>query len=336
LVRERYRLRIETDRPPLEPDLPDRLCTLLFGEARSREQRLELLCRLVTRGCPDADPACVALAEIGLDDDGLVAVDRLTQRPAIATCAARSIVLSNTMLLELILCLADRVDVCCGDTPEEPTDEPPVITAVFPPNRARLIPGGTAEEQRWRRLWLRKPRIELTFDVAMRPADLDPADPWLRARMISAVGGDTMNNALTGAAAAGQNFIVTPASLTLDPGNTTSTLGEPGSTVVYNLDPPGGAQGGLVFLMADSDGGRIRSQANGVELDADWNPVITDPEWIKLWGLAGQTAVGVDLILRLMGLPVPPATTVPAAPQLPSGDGTPRGRFVSAFLFQPG
>jgi DNA-binding beta-propeller fold protein YncE len=80
--------------------------------------RRSLLCRSLSGACPEPDDqTCVVLAEVELLPDGTIG--------EIEACAVRQIVVSNAMLLELILCLFDRLEACCAAGPApEPTPEP--------------------------------------------------------------------------------------------------------------------------------------------------------------------------------------------------------------------
>lgn len=106
LVRERYRLIVRrADAESLEERGND--CgPLFFRHATVAERRMELC---VTRAEPCGTPAevCVPLATIEID-----ATDAIGK---IKPCAVRRPIYSNEALLELILCLAARVDKCCGD-----------------------------------------------------------------------------------------------------------------------------------------------------------------------------------------------------------------------------
>ena len=80
----------------------------------------ERLCRATLGACPDPDDLpCVALASVDLLESGEIG--------SVDVCTPRTRLLSNEALLELILCLADRLDDCCtGHAPvTPPPDEPP-------------------------------------------------------------------------------------------------------------------------------------------------------------------------------------------------------------------
>lgn len=78
--------------------------------------RRHLLCELFDRSCdpPEGDP-CVPLAALLLRDGR---VEKLE------SCLVRPRIYSNAVLLDLILCLADKIEECCdhddGDTPPPP------------------------------------------------------------------------------------------------------------------------------------------------------------------------------------------------------------------------
>lgn len=106
IVRERYRLRITAGAadPPLE--LSDEACSTIFGEIDSDTTRRAVACEQIDSACTQPDESCVPIALIALDDDGLIT--------DIERCRVRPMVYSNAVLLDLILCLAERVDECCG------------------------------------------------------------------------------------------------------------------------------------------------------------------------------------------------------------------------------
>lgn len=74
--------------------------------------------RLLSGPCPKPDEKpCVVLATLELSEKGTI--------EKLDACRHRTRLLSNEMLLELILCLAERQDVCCGGGHPKPTEEPP-------------------------------------------------------------------------------------------------------------------------------------------------------------------------------------------------------------------
>jgi hypothetical protein len=139
-VRERYRLLVREGVPdPVPPTLDAAQCAALFGEQREEAPpigthapidthahdapgatgaalRRRLICDLIGHVCPEPpeDP-CIPLAVLALEDDGSVG--------AMDVCARRPKVYSNAVLLDLILCLAERVDECCREGgPVSPVD----------------------------------------------------------------------------------------------------------------------------------------------------------------------------------------------------------------------
>jgi hypothetical protein len=87
------------------------------------------LLQWVTQPCPGpSTPACVCVAQVSLPAAGTITEGMIDQ----TGCA---IVPNNQLLLQLILCLAQRVEECCGPTPT-PTPVPPttsVPTQTFTP-----------------------------------------------------------------------------------------------------------------------------------------------------------------------------------------------------------
>jgi hypothetical protein len=77
------------------------------------QSRRRMLCGLFDANCEpgDADP-CVPLAVIGVRGDELL----------VESCLVRPRVFSNAQLLDLILCLADRLDACCDGKHPEPVE----------------------------------------------------------------------------------------------------------------------------------------------------------------------------------------------------------------------
>jgi len=83
----------------------------------ARHSKRHLLCELFDDNCcpEDADP-CVPLALVFVRDGKLV----------IESCVVRPRIHSNQQLLDLILCLAEKIDDCCGGhTPTPPAPQPP-------------------------------------------------------------------------------------------------------------------------------------------------------------------------------------------------------------------
>jgi DNA-binding beta-propeller fold protein YncE len=76
------------------------------------------LCRMLSGPCPAPDEKpCVVLATLELSADGTIG--------KLDACRHRTRLLSNELLLELILCLAERQDACCGGDHGKPPEQPP-------------------------------------------------------------------------------------------------------------------------------------------------------------------------------------------------------------------
>ena len=106
LVRERYRLRITSGR--MRPPTSHVDCAAAFAGGGGYVNRRRTFCQTIDDTCDAPGESCVpiALIEVG---DGLV--------QKIDTCVVRPVVYSNAVLLDLIICLANRVDECCGEVP---------------------------------------------------------------------------------------------------------------------------------------------------------------------------------------------------------------------------
>ena len=167
LVRERYRLQIRPGPLPAQP----LNCGTFFSAAPDPgdpDRRLRL-CGLTDNACPTPQDSCVSLAEIAIDANG---------NPTVNQCAGRTMVYSNAVLLDLILCLAERVDQCCGGAPPPPPPATlPVVTQIYPANATVLSLAG-ASRQAYDQ-WVKTPQIQLTFSAAMSQAQLSAPDPWL-------------------------------------------------------------------------------------------------------------------------------------------------------------
>ncbi len=113
-VVESFRLLVmDGEPPPVTADLPMAACKqFLVAPAKDRRQ---VLCEALSGDCetPSADP-CVPLARVELLPDGTIG--------EITVCQHRPRVYSNAILFDLILCLAARLDECCGEA--KPTPKP--------------------------------------------------------------------------------------------------------------------------------------------------------------------------------------------------------------------
>ncbi len=104
LIRERYRLQVREERAPSPGIVVEKQCQRIFADP-GQSTRRQVLCETLDGNCESPEESCVPLAEIDLNADGVVT--------AIRTCGVRRTVYSNAVLLDLILCLAERVDQCC-------------------------------------------------------------------------------------------------------------------------------------------------------------------------------------------------------------------------------
>jgi hypothetical protein len=112
---ESFTLRIIEGEPPeLKSSLSAEACKQLF-DAPAKDRR-ELLCKTMSDECPKAPEApCVPLARVELEAGGTIG--------EVEICKVRPRVYSNAVLLDLILCLAEKLDECCGGE-SEPQPEP--------------------------------------------------------------------------------------------------------------------------------------------------------------------------------------------------------------------
>jgi hypothetical protein len=117
--------------------------------------------------CPPATGDCVTLATVAFVPDKPPVVDPFTYR---------RVIYSNQTLFELILCLAARVDACCGgEGPPPPHANPPRVMRMWPRDR-QLV----SQIQNERDSFLKSQRLELIFERTIAPAALADPDPWLR------------------------------------------------------------------------------------------------------------------------------------------------------------
>jgi hypothetical protein len=105
LIRERYRLRITPGAPRLPELVTTEQCQAIFSDAPDRATRRWKITETLAGLCREPSESCVPLAVLELDAEAKVArIDPIRFRPMLY---------SNAILLELILCLATRVDECC-------------------------------------------------------------------------------------------------------------------------------------------------------------------------------------------------------------------------------
>jgi hypothetical protein len=108
-IRERFRLQIHAGAPESEPgQVSDEACRTIFprGEVDDGFPHRQTACETLSGLCPEPDDVCVVLATVALPADADAAVE-------VDLCGYRTAVYSNTMLADLLMCLAARVDECC-------------------------------------------------------------------------------------------------------------------------------------------------------------------------------------------------------------------------------
>jgi hypothetical protein len=156
MTREAYAVVVTRDpAPPVSP--PPGVCEALFHpDPGDEEDRRALLDRLYPRDCAP-EPVCIPLAAVEFAEDG----------PPTLDTGVRTVIRSNRQLLDLILCLADRVDECCDKAPPA---RPPRLVALWPwPDPEGMGRRTLAEEQ----------RLEAGFDRDMAEQGLDDPEQWL-------------------------------------------------------------------------------------------------------------------------------------------------------------
>jgi hypothetical protein len=121
-----------TDDPPAPPP------TEADALQAARASRRHLLCELLDRCCdpPEGDP-CVPLATLLLSEGRIEALE---------SCVVRPRLYSNAVLLDLILCLAERIEQCCDDH----TPPPPLLRVAaveFLADQALLVVGAASPLQ---------------------------------------------------------------------------------------------------------------------------------------------------------------------------------------------
>ena len=176
-VQERFRLLVHRGAPDrLPPTLSTAQCAAIFPHLPPDPfNRRATACETLGGPCAAPTADCVVLATITAKGDTLV-VDE---------CTYRTVVYSNEMLFELLLCLAARVDECCGKQP--PVAVLPVVTAMWPPPGETLcpVPGvGAPHAPEWFKVFIDDPCLELSFSREMGQAELDDPHPWARLWML--------------------------------------------------------------------------------------------------------------------------------------------------------
>jgi hypothetical protein len=261
--------------------LPEGLCEATRSPGLDAEATRALLDKLDPRDCA-CTMACVPLAT----------VTYTAGSPEVST-SVRTVIRSNRELLDLILCLAERLDECCGHEP--PVVKAPRITSLWPlPDTEGIALKEFGETH----------LLEIAFDQDMAEQGLNLPEPWLGVWLLP-------KPALTHIVQASRLGVTRSGSplthVTAPPG---------GDAAVYEVDLPKLRAGDVVLVMVRSTvAGEIRANgATGLALDADLAATtLTEAQRDALWAVApgGQTAR--------------PAAGLVPSPPLPSGEGTAGG-----------
>ncbi len=105
LVRERYRLRVGEGTPRPPGVVTEEQCKRIDETPPAGVDRRTVICQVLGGLCDAPDDSCIPIATLEVGDGVVQSID---------TCTFRPVVYSNAVLLDLILCLAERVDDCCG------------------------------------------------------------------------------------------------------------------------------------------------------------------------------------------------------------------------------
>jgi hypothetical protein len=253
--------------------------------------------------------ACVPIALLRTGESGLV-VDE---------CLPRRTIYSNAVLLDLILCLAARVEQCCNPTV---TVTAPKVAEMWPaPEQDVKLAEFDAQ------LHFPAGGLALSFDRDMNAGRLAAPAEWLRVLLIPQ----------------SERHEVFQLPLELDHTDATTLSGGTGQTAYYRVgdgtaaDPhtiPAllaklKAQQALVLVMARSDDVTQIVAADDAELlDADFHGTrLTNEVFDLLWTFAASAASAAIAAALAASLSSPPTPM----PQLPSGNGIEGGIFHAAF-----
>lgn len=302
LVEERFCVRVDRGVPASAAFPCDQIYPAPPPEGFERRRTIF---DLLGGACPPGGDGCVVLGTITYAKDADPTLDPFTYR---------RVVYSNETLFELILCLAARVDECCGKQP--PTIAPPRVMRVAPGDRAVISTLPVPDRDRF----VKRPEIELTFERDMDPAALAAPDPWLGVYSF---------------VHEGDQLLARRVGLTLD--GTPGPAPGGGQLVKYALDAryrkEMRSSRVLVQLRPDDGGGRLL-------LDVSAPPELLDGEHHG----TGLEVAELDQIWTDVALgagPTPVAGSIwdallaGAPPAFPSGEGTEGGRLDLAFAFNP-
>lgn len=306
MIREAFAVTV-TEGAVTRRGLPPGVCDALHDDSREgeedredeedregREDRRLVLDRLAPRDCA-CDDECVPLAVVTIDAEGIA-----------ADTAVTTVIRSNRELLDLILCLADRMDDCCGG---RPTVAAPRITALWPqPDATGAVLSDFAHEQ----------RIEIAFDRDMSEQGLGDPSSWLGAWVLRRDGATRLElrrssdplvhvTAPPGGDAAAYEVVLDPRSMTFSAaGRATSA---PATAVA------------LIMVRSTAAGVIRAAEADHLALDGEHAATALDQtQRDKLWQVLPGSKDASLGALAAAAVPVP-------APPLPSGDGAPAGEL---------
>lgn len=108
-IHERFSLRIVSGLPAARPaGLSDEQCTAIFPQAPGEDfDRRVAACEALSGECAVPAEECLVLATVTLPADPAAPL-------VVDECGYRVNVYSNSRLFDLLCCLSDRVDACCG------------------------------------------------------------------------------------------------------------------------------------------------------------------------------------------------------------------------------
>jgi hypothetical protein len=291
--------------------LPPELATVVEERPDAPATTLrERVCAALLGPCVAPEDDCVPLATLVRRDDTII----------VEECRTRTAVYSNATLLDLILCLAERVEECCGNG-RPPTALPPVIRALFPK------PGQLITADALRTPLDGKMAVALAFDRKMTRAQLETStDAWLRVWAVTPPEGNRSR--------------IYKAKLTFVEERPGDLAGADGFTDYFSADfstavarrealRPGARW--VVVVRAETAAPAIVDEQHSLVLDADYTATRLTPETVtqKLWPL------GDDVIDVYGSLQLPTGAAQP--PPFPSGDAahTPGGLLHSWFEIAP-
>jgi hypothetical protein len=267
---------------------------------------------------------CVPIALIGKGSDGI----------SVEECLPRRTIYSNAVLLDLILCLAERIEECCGRTVT--VTAPKVVQMWPPPPSQPATPGETATPTEVKlaefdtQLDMPDGGIAISFDRAMNAERLAQPDEWLRVMLLPdaqrRVGvalrlelRDTADNALSGGEGQTANYRFA---------GTLGQLGNVGTnTGLRELLQKLEAKSAWVLVMMRSDDvTQIAALDDAELLDADFHgTALTGEACDMLWTFSILSATLAPTLAAAISTPPTPM------PALPSGNGIEGGVFHSSF-----